>query len=320
MSKTDITLAPPQAQAQVTRQVSPEPGKPRSEQQTFAGWLFALPWTAIFLVFMVLPIIASLLLSFTDFGIANLQNPFSLHFIGFQNYVQLAHDQIFLLAALNTLIIVVIGVPLNVGLALLIAIGVNRGVSYVRTIFRIGYYLPVVTSIVAIAVVWRYLLDPDVGLVNNLLRVIGITGPNWLNSPTWALPSIIFVVVWHNVGSAMIIFLAGLQGIDPGLYEAAKMDGAGTFALFRNITLPMLRPTLLLVTVLTSIGFLQVFQEPFVLTQGGPLNRTLTVGIYLYQQGFDFFNQGYASAMAYVLFIAIVILAFIQFRLLRPQT
>ena len=118
----------------------------------------------------------------------------------------------------------------------------------------------------------------------------------------------------------MIILLAGLLGIDPALYEAAKMDGAGKFALFRNVTLPMLRPTLLLVTVLTSVGFLQVFQEPFVLTQGGPLNRTLTVGIYLYQQGFDFFNQGYASAMAYVLFVAIVILAFIQFRLLRPQT
>ncbi len=319
MSKANITLAPPQ-QAQAIRHVSPGPGKPRSEHHNLAGWLFALPWTAIFLIFMVLPIIASLLLSFTDFGLANLQDPLSLHFIGFQNYVRLAHDQIFLLAALNTLIIVVIGVPLNVGLALLIAVGVNRGVSFVRTIFRIGYYLPVVTSIVAIAVVWRYLLDPDVGLVNNLLRVIVITGPNWLNSPAWALPSIIFVVVWHNVGSSMIIFLAGLQGIDLALYEAAAIDGAGTFALFRNITLPMLRPTLLLVTVLTSIGFLQVFQEPFVLTQGGPLNRTLTVGIYLYQQGFNFFNQGYASAMAYVLFIAIVILAFIQFRLLRPQT
>lgn len=320
MSKANITLAPPQSQVRATRQASPSPGKPRNGQRTLAGWLFALPWTAIFLVFMVLPIIVSLLLSFTDFGLANLQNPFNLHFIGFQNYVHLAHDQVFLLAALNTLIIVVIGVPLNIGLALLIAIGLNRGTNYVKAIFRIGYYLPVVTSIVAIAVLWRYLLDPDVGLVNNLLRLVDITGPNWLNSPNWALPSIIFIIIWHNVGSSMIILLAGLLGIDSALYEAAKMDGAGRFALFRNVTLPMLRPTLLLVTVLTSVGFLQVFQEPFVLTQGGPLNRTLTVGIYLYQEGFDFFNQGYASAMAYVLFVAIVILAFIQFRLLRPQT
>ena len=182
------------------------------------------------------PIIVSLLLSFTDFGLSNLQNPFHLHFIGLQNYVHLAHDQIFLLAALNTLIIVVIGVPLNIGLALMIAIGLNRGTNYVRAIFRIGYYLPVVTSIVAIAVLWRYFFNPDVGLVNNLLHLVGITGPNWLNSPNWALPSIIFIVIWHNVGSSMIILLAGFLGIDPALYEAAKMDGAGKFALFRNVT------------------------------------------------------------------------------------
>lgn len=318
MSKADIGLASPRTQ--VAHPASPKPGKAGREQRNLAGWLFALPWTVIFLVFMAFPIIVSLLLSFTDFGLANLQDPFSLHFIGIQNYVKLVHDQVFLLAALNTLIVVVVGVPLNIILSLLVAIGLNRGVNYVRTIFRIGYYLPVVTSIVAIAVVWRFLLDPDTGLVNNLLHMIGIAGPNWLGSITLALPSIIFVVVWHNIGSAMIIFLAGLQGIDPSLYEAAEMDGAGKFALFRNITLPMLRPTMLFVTVITSIGFLQVFQEPFVLTQGGPLNRTLTVGIYLYQQGFNFFNQGYASAMAYILFVAIVILAFVQFRLLRPQT
>ena len=155
MSKANITLDSPLSQVRATRQASPELGKPRNGQRTLAGWLFALPWTAIFLAFMVLPIIVSLLLSFTDFGLSNLQNPFQLHFIGMQNYVHLMHDQIFLLAALNTLIIVVIGVPLNIGLALMIAIGLNRGTNYVRAIFRIGYYLPVVTSIVAIAVLWR---------------------------------------------------------------------------------------------------------------------------------------------------------------------
>ena len=290
------------------------------KRHNLAGWLFATPWVVIFLVFMALPIIASLVLSFTDFGIANLQNPFNLHFIGLRNYAQLAHDQLFLTAALNTLIVVVIGVPLNVGLALLIAIGVNRGVSYVRSIFRVGYYLPVVTSIVAIAVAWRFLLDPDVGLVNNVLRVFGLHGPNWLGSTSLALPSVIFVVIWRNVGYAMIILLAGLQGVDPALYEAAHIDGAGAFARFRSITLPMMRPVLLFVSVITSIGFLQVFQEPYVMTQGGPLNRTLTISQYLIQQGFDFFNQGYASAMAYILFLAIVILTLVQFRLLRPQT
>jgi ABC-type sugar transport system permease subunit len=318
MSKADMTLLSPQAQA--TRQAPPRPAGPGREQHTLAGWLFALPWTAIFLVFMALPIIASFVLSFTDFGIANLQNPFQLHFIGVQNYVKLAHDQTFLLAALNTLYVVVVGVPLDIALALLVAIGVNRGVSYVRTIFRIGYYLPVVTSFVAIAVVWRFLYDTDAGLINNLLHLFGLQGANWLGNPVLAMPAIILVIIWRNIGSGMIIFLAGLQGIDQGLYEAAKIDGAGTFALFRNITLPLLRPTLLFVSVLTSIGFLQVFQEPFVMTQGGPLNRTLTVQIYLYQQGFNFFNLGYASAIGYVLFVAIVILAVIQFRVLRSHT
>lgn len=282
-----------------------------------AGWLFALPWTAIFLIFLLFPILVSLVLSFTDFGLANLANPLNLHFIGFQNYAKLAHDQTFLTTAVNTLYVVVVGVPLNVGLALLIAIGVNRGVSYVKAIFRLGYYLPVVTSIVAIGVVWRFLLAPDAGLINNLLRLVGIHGPDWLGNPVTAMPSIITVVVWRNVGYAMVIFLAGLQGIDKTLYEASEIDGAGAFARFRYITIPMLRPVLLFVTVITSIGFLQVFQEPFVMTQGGPLNKTLTVSYYLYQQGFNFFNLGYASAMAYVLFLAIVVLTLIQFRLLR---
>lgn len=308
------TIAP---QARAARRAPPPS---QVKQHNLAGWLFATPWVVIFLVFMALPILASLILSFTDFGLANLANPFSLHFIGLQNYGRLVHDQSFLQAALNTIIVVVVGVPLNVGLALLIAIGVNQGVRFVRTIFRVGYYLPVVTSIVAIAVVWKFLLDPDSGLVNNLLRLVGLHSINWLGNPSLALPTIIFVVIWRNVGYAMIILLAGLQGVDIALYEAAHIDGAGALARFRYITLPMMRPVLLFVSVITSIGFLQVFQEPYVMTQGGPLNRTLTISMYLIQQGFDFFNQGYASAMAYVLFLAIVILTVVQFRLLRPQT
>ncbi|HZU67741.1 MAG TPA: sugar ABC transporter permease [Ktedonobacteraceae bacterium] len=283
-------------------------------------WLFASPWIIIFVVFMAAPIIASLILSFTDFGIANVANPFNLNFIGFRNYVQLAHDPDFIAAVLNTLEFVVIGIPLDVVLALLIAVGLNRGVGAFRAIFRVGYYLPVVTSIVAIAVVWRYLYDPDVGLINNVLHAVGLPGINWLGDPNLAMPSIIFMAVWHNLGGAMIIFLAGLQGIDKTLYEAAHIDGAGSFARFRYITLPLLQPTMLFVVVTTSIAFLQVFAEPFVMTGGGPLNRTLTVSMYLYQQGFNYFNQGYASAIAYVLFVAIAIVSLVQFRILRPQT
>ena len=256
--------------ARATHRASPMLGL---SYHNLAGWLFALPWTVIFLVFLALPIIASLVLSFTDFGLANLADPFNLHFIGFQNYVKLAQDQTFLTTAVNTLYVVVVGVPLNVGLALLIAIGVNRGVGSVKAIFRLGYYLPVVTSIVAIGIVWRFLLAPDAGLINNLLRLVGLHGPDWLGNPVTAMPSIIAVVVWRNVGYAMVIFLAGLQGIDKTLYEASQIDGAGAFARFRYVTLPMLRPVLLFVTVITSIGFLQVFQEPFVMTQGEPAQQ-----------------------------------------------
>ena len=296
------------------------PRKPRvgSGNRPIA-WLFASPWMIIFVVFMAAPIIASLILSFTDFGIANIANPFNLNFIGFQNYVQLVHDPAFITAVLNTLEFVLIGIPLNIALGLLIAVGLNRGVSAFRSIFRVGYYLPVVTSIIAVAVVWRYLYDPDVGLINNVLHLVGLQGVNWLGNPNLAMPSIIIMAVWRNVGGAMIVFLAGLQAIDKGLYEAARIDGAGAFARFRSITLPMLQPTMLFVVVTTSIGFLQVFQEPFVMTAGGPLNRTLTVSMYLYQQGFNFFNQGYASAIAYVMFVVIAIVALLQFRIMRPQ-
>ncbi|HEX6479470.1 MAG TPA: sugar ABC transporter permease [Ktedonobacteraceae bacterium] len=297
------------------------PRKPRGRWGNKpVAWLFASPWMIIFVVFMAAPIIASLILSFTDFGVANIANPFNLNFIGFQNYVKLVHDPAFITAVLNTLEFVLVGIPLNIALGLLIAVGLNRGVNAFRSIFRVGYYLPVVTSIIAVAVVWRYLYDPDVGLINNVLHLVGLPGVNWLGNPNLAMPSIIVMAVWRNVGGAMIVFLAGLQAIDKGLYEAARIDGAGAFARFRSITLPMLQPTMLFVVVTTSIGFLQVFQEPFVMTAGGPLNRTLTVSMYLYQQGFNFFNQGYASAIAYVMFVVIAIVALVQFRLLRPQT
>lgn len=318
MSNVNVptTVTGLRSQGQAARNASPQP----NWKQNVIGWCFATPWTLIFLTFLVGPIIAALILSFTNFGLANLANPFDLHFIGIQNYVKLFQDEMFLTSSLNTLYFVVVGVPLNVAFSLLLALGVNQGVGYIKSIFRVGYYLPVVTSIVALAVIWRYVYDPDVGLLNGFLHLFGLPGANWLGNPSLAMPSIILMSIWRNAGSAMIIFLAGLQGIDKSLYEAASIDGAGMWGQFRSITLPLLRPVLLFVTVITSIGFLQVFAEPFVMTNGGPLNRTLTVSIYLYQQGFNFFNQGYASAMAYVMFLAIVLLSVVQFYLLRPQT
>jgi multiple sugar transport system permease protein len=210
-------------------------------------------------------------------------------------------------------------VPFTLALGLLAAVGLNQGIGRIQSLFRVGYYLPVVTSIVAIAVIWRYLLHPDYGVVNAALAQIGIDGPNWLGQRSTALPSIIALGVWRNVGFDMVIFLAALQGINPALYEAARVDGARPHQIFFRITLPLLRPTILFLAVITSAGYLQLFEEPFVMTGGGPLDSTLSVAMYVYEQGFDFLNLGYASAVAYALFVAIVVLAFIQFRFLRSE-
>jgi multiple sugar transport system permease protein len=283
------------------------------------GWAFAAPFVLIFLIFLALPILASLLLSFTGFGLANLRDWFGADWVGFDNYTRLVDDETFLKAARNTLIFVVFGVPLTLALGLVAALGLNQALGRFQGLFRVGYYLPVVTSIVAIAVIWRYLLHPDYGLVNAALGNVGIDPVNWLGQSSTALGSIIALGVWRNFGFDMVIFLAALQGINPALLEAARVDGATPWQVFVRVTLPLLRPVILFLAIITSSGYLQLFEEPFVMTGGGPLNSTLSVSMYVYQQGFNFFNLGYASAVAYALFMAIVVLAVIQFRLLRSE-
>jgi len=283
-----------------------------------AGWGFALPFTVLFLVFLAGPVLASLAMSFTDIRSADVRDPLAVTPIGLGNYARLFEDEQFLQAAGNTILVVLVGLPLTVALGLAVALGLNSGVVRFRGLFRVGYYLPVVTSIVAIAVVWRFLLQPESGLVNGLLGLIGVDGPNWLNNTSTALPAVIAMIVWRGLGFQMVIFLAGLQAIPQELYEAARIDGAGRWAQFRHVTLPALRPTLVFVTVIGSIGLLQVFEEPFVMTRGGPLASTLTVAQSVYSQ-FSFGNYGYASAMSYLLFIAIVLLSILWFRLLRSE-
>ena len=283
------------------------------------GWAFSAPFVAIFLVFLALPILASFLLSFTGFGLANLRDWFGAEWVGFDNYTKLVQDEIFLKAARNTAIFVILGVPLTLALGLAAAVGLNQALGRIQGLFRVGYYLPVVTSIVAIAVIWRYLLHPDYGLVNSVLGNFGIDPVNWLGQSSTALGSIVALGVWRNFGFDMVIFLAALQSINPALYEAARVDGATAWQTFRHVTLPLLRPAILFLAIVTSSGYLQLFEEPFVMTGGGPLNSTLSVSMYVYQQGFSFLNLGYASAVAYALFIAIVALALIQFRVLRSE-
>jgi multiple sugar transport system permease protein len=296
------------------------PASRRPWRDDLVGWTFAAPFVILFGIFLAFPILASFLLSFTSFGLKDLANPVGSTVVGLKNYVDLFSDPVFWTALFNTFYFVIVGVPLTLVFGLLIATALNRGVSRFRTVFRVGYYLPVITSIVAIAVVWRFLLDPDVGLINMALGGLGINGPAWLADPVLAMPSIIAMAVWRNLGFAMIVFLAGLQAIPAMLYEAAAIDGAGRWQGFRYVTLPMLRPTILFMTVITTIGYLQLFEEPFVMTGGGPLDKTLSITMYMYQQGFTFFHQGFASSIAYVLFVIVAFVAFLQFKFLRSDT
>jgi multiple sugar transport system permease protein len=281
---------------------------------TVTAWLFAAPFVVLFLVFMAGPILASFAMSFTDLTTRDLQTPFNVNLVGLDNYVRLFDDPRFLRSLLNTFAFVLVGVPLTMALALLVALALDKGITRFRTVFRVGYYAPVVTSIVAIAIVWRFILQPD-GLLNGFLGLFGIPGPNWLESTTWALPSLVAMAVWRNIGTLMVIFLAGLQTVPREHHEAAMVDGANAVQRFGSITLPALRPTLLFAAVITGIGFLQFFEEPFVMTQGGPLDATLSTAMYTFDQ-FGFGNYAYASAASYILFLAIVALSLIQFRLL----
>jgi multiple sugar transport system permease protein len=281
--------------------------------------MLALPFCLLFLVFTAWPVVQSLFMSLTDTKSRDLRSPFSVNVVGFDNFAKALADPVFRKAALNTAYFVVIGMPLTLGIALAAAVALDRGITKFRSAFRLGFYLPVITSIVAVAVVWRFLLQEEFGLINTVLGWVGITGPNWLGDPNWSMPGLILMAAWRNFGTAMIIFLAGLQGVPWVLHEAASIDGAGAWQRFRHITLPMLRPTLLFVSVTTSIGYLQFFEEPFVMTNGGPLNSTISMSMYTYKQ-FGFGNYGYAASMSYIIFVVIAIVAAIQFRLLRDNT
>jgi multiple sugar transport system permease protein len=285
---------------------------PTRRQQAVAAWVLALPFVALFLVFTAGPVLASLGMSFTDIRSTDMRSPFAVGFVGFENYTQLLGDELFRKVALNTALYVVLGVPLTMGLALAAAVGLNR-VTRLRGFFRVGYYLPVVTSIVAVAVVWKFLYRENGGLFNTVLGWVGVDGPAWLDDPSLALPSVVLMSAWRNLGFLMVIFLAGLQTIPAEMNEAAALDGATPWQRFRYITLPMLRPTLLFGAVITGIGYLQFFEEAFVMTRGGPLDATRSLTFFTYDQ-FSFGNYGYAAAASYLLFLAVLALTVIQFK------
>ena len=291
---------------------------PTRRQQAVAAWVLALPFMALFLVFTAGPVLASLGMSFTDIRSTDVRNPLGVEFVGLENYTELIADPLFRKVTLNTTLYLVLGVPLTMALALAVAVGLNR-IERLKGFFRVGFYLPVVTSIVAVSVVWKFLLREQGGMVNAVLGVVGIDGPGWLDSTTLALPSLVVMAVWRNFGTLMIIFLAALQTVPRELIEAAETDGASPWSRFRYITLPMLRPTLLFGAVITSIGYLQFFEEAFVMTKGGPLDSTRSITFFTFDQ-WGYGNYGYASAAAYLLFLAIMALTALQFRLLREKS
>ncbi|MFT7764776.1 carbohydrate ABC transporter permease [Clavibacter tessellarius] len=306
------------------RAAGTRPGRTRSplvarqrRRQALIAWGFCLPFVAVFAVFMLVPLVSSFAMSFTDFRATDIRSPFAVDFTGLDQYAKLFADATFLRSIGVTAFFVVVGIPVTMVIALALALALNSGRGRVVSFFRVGFYAPVVTSIVAVSVVWRYILLPD-GLLNTALAGIGITGPNWLSDTTWALPSLVVMAVWRNVGTLMIIFLAGLQAVPEEVQEAAVMDGASPWRRLISVTLPLLRPTLLLGSVLISVGFLQFFEEAFVMTRGGPLDSTLSVAYYTYRQ-FGFGEYGLASAASYVLFLAIALLSLLQFRLLRSK-
>lgn len=279
-----------------------------------AAYFFLAPALSAIFIFFFIPVIAAFIISFTDFDIYTLGNFSTLRFIGFNNYVKLFKDDLFWTALGNTFYFVVVAGPLSILLSLIAALMLNSKLVKFKSLFRLSYFLPVVTTLVAVAIVWRFIYHPNFGILNFLLSLFGINPIDWLGDPNWAMPSIILLAVWKNFGYNMIIFIAGLQNIPEELYEAADIEGASAFQQFKHITLPMLAPTTIFVSIITMIGFFQLFAEPYVMTQGGPLNKTLSIVQYMYQEGFRWWNMGYSASIAFVLFIIIFIGTLIQFK------
>jgi lactose/L-arabinose transport system permease protein len=275
--------------------------------QKNAPYFFLLPMLALYMVFKIYPYLYSAWLSVTT------NQSGKQVFSGVSNYRRLLSDQLFWKALGNTAIILVVQVPLMLILAIILAVAFNSVLLKFRAVFRMGYFLPIVMGLVAYGILFKNMFDANNGVVNYLLDLINVNPIPWLTDSAWAKFSIILAMTWHYTGQNAIIYLAQLQSVPNELYEAASVDGANGWWKFRAVTIPGIRPAILLTTVLSTIGTLQLFDEPYVLTNGGPDNATLTVGMYLYMQGFKYFDFGYASAIGYVLLLIVVTLSCVQF-------
>ena len=284
-----------------------------------AALLFLAPAIVLLTVFFFAPVIAGFALSLTDFDLYTLGDSESVRIVGLRNYRDLLGSSIFWTAFANTMYFALLGGPLTVAVSLAAALLVNSKLTRFKSLFRTIYFAPVVTTLVAVAIVFKYIYHPRFGMLNRFLDTIGLPQPDWLGNPKLAMLAIIILAVWKGFGYTMIIFIAGLQQIPEELYEAARLDGAGPWRQFRHVTLPMLAPTFLFVGVVVAIGQLQIFAEPYVMTQGGPLNKTVTMVMLMYQQGFKFWEMGYAAAVAFVLFLVIGAATLVQIKLQKDR-
>jgi multiple sugar transport system permease protein len=273
---------------------------------------------AIFVVFTAIPALAALVYSFTDMGIADIRHPFNVEFTSFKTFARVLSNPGFFKSLVTTGAFILIGVPLTMGIGLALALALNTGIRHLKATYRAAFYLPVITNIVAAAVIWQYAFTLK-GPVNTLLASLGLPGPNWLGDPNMAMTTVIVLAAWRNAGTCMVLFLAGLQAIPPDVDEAAAMDGASPLKRLTTITLPLLQPATLLVTVLMTVSYMNIFDEPYLLTKGGPLSSTKSVALWVYEQ-FGRGNIAEAMAGSYIMLAIVVVLGFAQLRMLRRRS
>ena len=283
--------------------------KPITQRVGFWAFLFLLPTILGFIVFVIWPVVMSTIYSFTNYdGVRAYQ------FVGFKNYAKLLTNKEFLGSLWNTLYFAVGTVPLGCLLAIFVAVVLNQKI-HLKNFYRTCFFMPTVVSMIAVSVVWQLVFNANNGLANSLLGHLGIPPQKWLGSVTQAMPTVIFITVWKGLGTNVVIFLAGLTGVNSALFEAAEIDGAGAWDKFWHVTIPSLRPTITFVLINNSIGSFQALDQIYMLTGGGPAKATQTISYLIYKNAFEYFKQGYASAMAYLLFIVIMIISLAQLRI-----
>lgn len=282
-----------------------------STKETLRAMVFISPWVIGLIAFTLIPIVSSFYYSLTNYNVIDQPK-----FIGLTNYTKLLSDKVFRKALYNTLYMIVLGVPITTLVAISVSVLLNNKNLRGSSGFSVIFFIPTLVPTVIASLLWIWMLQPDTGIINRILGYIGISGPGWIASPTWAKPAFILIMIW-TCGNAIIIYLAGLQDIPTTLYESASIDGAGFFRKTISISIPLLRPVILFNVVTLIINVFQWFAEPLIITEGGPNNATNFYSLYLYQNAFQYFKMGYASAMAWILLLIALIIIGVLFKIMK---